>query len=167
MVIQYHHAERLRVGEAPVTCLISEYVVGILLSDFAAAHPGKRLPPFKALHLLYALALGLEQIHASHEYHGDLHSGNILVRPRGIFFDVKLVDFYHLGQSTAARRHEDIADLAVLLHEITGGRRRYARQPHQVKAICRGLRRDLIRQAFPNAAHLRRHLESFPELCVV
>ena len=167
MVIQYHHAERLAVGGTPVTCLISEYVDGILLSDLVTAHPGGRLPPFKALHLLYALAYGLEQIHACQEYHGDLHSGNILVRARGIFFDAKLVDFYNLGQPTAARRREDVADLAVLFHEMTGGRRHYARQPHQVKAICRGLRRDLIHQSFPSAGHLRQHLESFPELCVV
>jgi serine/threonine protein kinase len=167
IVIQYHHAETLAVGRTPVTCLVSEYVDGILLSDFVAAHPGRRLPPFKALHLLYALARGLEQIHACQEYHGDLHTGNILVRPRGIFFEVRLVDFHHLGQPSAAHRRDDIVDLAHLLYDMTGGRRHYARQPHAVKAICRGLRRDLIKQAFPTAAHLRRHLESFPELSLV
>jgi serine/threonine protein kinase len=113
IVIQYHHAETLAVGRTPVTCLVSEYVDGILLSDFVAAHPGRRLPPFKALHLLYALARGLEQIHACQEYHGDLHAGNILVRPRGIFFEVRLVDFHHLGQPSAAHRRDDIVDLAL------------------------------------------------------
>jgi serine/threonine protein kinase len=167
IVIQYHHAETLAVGRTPVTCLVSEYVDGILLSDFVAAHPGRRLPPFKALHLLYALARGLEQIHACQEYHGDLHGGNILVRPRGIFFEVRLVDFHHLGQPSAAHRRDDIVDLAHLLYDMAGGRRHYARQPHAVKAICRGLRRDLIKQAFPTAGHLRRHLESFPELSLV
>ncbi|MCP4329266.1 MAG: protein kinase family protein [Alphaproteobacteria bacterium] len=167
IVIQYHHAERVTVEDVPVTCLISEFVDGILLSDFIAAHRGKRLPPFKALHLLYAVVRGVEQIHVRHEYHGDLHSANILIRPRGIFFDAKLVDFYNQGTTNASHRRGDVVDLVHLLHEMTGGRRHYARQPVAIKAICRGLRRDLIKKAFPTATHLRRHLETTAELATV
>ena len=159
IVIQYHHAERIEVQGIMVTCLLSELVDGILLADFVRARPGRRLPPFKALHLLYSLVCGLEQIHRLHDYHGDLHAWNILVRPRGIFFDVKVVDFYNLGKPTATHRRDDIVDLIHLLHEMTGGRRCYARQPTAIKAICKGLRRDLIRKTFPTVSHLRRHLE--------
>lgn len=167
IVIQYHHADYLAVENTTVTCLVSEYVDGILLSRFAQAQPGRRVQPFKALHLIYPLACGLEQIHARGEYHGDIHAANILVRPRGIFFDIKLVDFYNRGRSTAEQRRGDIADVARLLYDITGGRPYYARQPQAIKSICRGLRRDLIREAFPTAGHLRRHLETFPELSVL
>ncbi len=167
VVVQYHHAETLRIHGIDVTCLLSEYVEGILLSDFIAKHPGSRLPPFKAFHVLYPLVCGLEQVHRSGEYHGDIHPWNILVRPRGIFFDIKLIDFYNLGRSTAEHRRDDIIDVVRLLYAMVGGQRRYARQPPAVKAICRGMRRDLILEAFPTAARLRRHLETFPELCVV
>jgi len=166
IVIQYHHAEYVAVQGATVSCLVSEYVDGILLSRFAADQPGARVQPFKALHLIYPLVCGLEQIHARGEYHGDIHAWNIMVRPRGIFFDIKLVDFYNRGPPSAARRRDDIADVARLLFDITGGRRHYARQPAAIKSICRGLRRDLIREAFPSAARLRRHLETFPDLSV-
>lgn len=167
VVIQYHHAETVRLHGVETTCLLSEYVDGILLSDIVARHPGGRLPAFKALHLLYPLVCGLEQIHQQREYHGDIHAHNILVRPRGIFFDIKLVDFYDRGPPTAAERRDDIVDLVRLLYDMTGERRCYARQPAAIKAICKGLRRDLIREAFPTVSHLRRHLETFPELSVV
>jgi len=160
IVIQYHHAENVDIQDTTVACLISEYVDGILLSDFLTAHRGRRMTPFKALHLLHPLVCGLEQIHARRQYHGDLHAANILVRPRGIFFDAKLVDFYNHGQYSPSHRRDDIVDLIHLLYEMTGGRRHYAAQPPAIKAICRGLRRDLIGKAFPTAGHLRRHLES-------
>ncbi len=162
IVIRYHHSETVRTRGTPLTCLISEYVEGELLGDFMARQPGKRLPPFEALHLTYALARGLEEIHKLREYHGDLHESNVLVRRQGISFDVKLVDFYHWGRSTAAHIRDDVVDLVRLLYDISGGRRRYASQPVVIKAICRGLRRDLIGRSFPTARHLREVLETFP-----
>ena len=167
IVIQYHNVEKVGIQGVEVTCLLSEYVNGILLTDFIARHPGTSLPAFKALHLLYPLVCGLEQIHRRGEYHGDIHSSNILVRPRGIFFDLKLIDFYNLGRSTAQHRREDIVDLVRLLYEMVGDRKRYARQPAAIKALCRGMRRDLILESFPTASHLRRKLETFAELSVV
>jgi len=167
IVIKYHHAEYLPIQGTKVACLVSELVDGILLSSFVNSQPGQRLQPFKALHLLYPLVCGLEQIHARREYHGDLHPWNILVQPRGIFFDLKLVDFYNHGPSTALHRKVDVIDAIHLLYHMVGGRRHYARQPAAIKSICRGLRRDLIMEAFPSARHLRRRLETFPDLFVV
>ena len=167
VVIQYHNADQFDVAGARVTCLLSEFVAGQPLSDFVREHPGKRLPAFKALHVIYPLVCGLEQIHARGEYHGDIHPWNVLVRPRGIFFDIKLLDFYNLGKSTAEHRREDIIDVVRLLYDMTGGRARYAKQPEAIKDICRGLRRDLIRRRFPSMTRLRRHLESVPELAAV
>jgi len=162
IAIQYHHAETIVANGARVTCLISDYVDGILLDHFVAARPGRRLPPFEALHVLYALVHGLEQVHDLKEYHGDLHGSNILVMPRGIFFEVKFVDFYNLGRTSAARQRDDIVDLARLLHWMTGGARAYAGQPPAIKQICNGMRRDRILRRFPSARRLRAFLESFP-----
>ncbi len=161
IVIQYHHSESLQYRGVPITCLISEYVEGELLSDFVARQPGRRLHPFEALHLTYALARGVEEIHKVREYHGDLHESNVLIKRQGILFDVKIVDFFHWGAPTAAHFRDDVADLVRLLYDAVGGARRYASQPPEIKSVCRGLRRDLIRRAFPTARYLREHLETF------
>ncbi len=161
IVIQYVHTETIRTQNQPVTCLISEYVDGELMRDFVRRQPGKRLDPFEALHLLHALTRGLEEIHRVKEYHGDLHDANVLVNRRGIFFDVKLLDFYHWGAPTAAHLREDVADLIRMLYDAVGGKTKYATQPAEIKSICRGLRRDLIARAFPTAQHLRSYLETF------
>lgn len=161
IVIQYHHSEPLRYRGVLVTALLSEYVEGELMNRFVARRRGKRLEPFEALHLVYALARGLEQIHLAREYHGDLHEENVLLRRRGIFFDVKLVDLFYHGPPRAAHIREDVVDVVRLLYEAVGGRARYAQQPPAIKSICRGLRRDLIKRAFPTARHLREHLEGF------
>lgn len=161
IVIQYFHSETVRHRGMPLTCLISELVEGELLSKFIARHRGKRLPVFEALHLIYTLARGLEDIHTAREYHGDIHEDNVLVSRRGILFDVKLVDFYHWGAPTKAHFREDVADLVRLLYESVGGRKHYAKQPPEIKAVCKGLRRDLLGKAFPTARHLREYLEGF------
>ena len=161
IVIQYFNSETIRHRGVPITCLISELVDGELLTDFVARQRGKRLMPFEALHLIHTLARGLEDIHRVKEYHGDLHSDNVLVRRRGILFEIKLVDFYHWGAATAAHFRDDVADLVRLLYDAVGGKKHYASQPPEIKAICRGLRRDLIARSFPTARHLREYLETF------
>lgn len=161
VVIQYHNSETIRYHGTPITCLISELVEGELLSRFIRRRPGKRLAPFEALHLLHALTIGIEQIHAAGEYHGDLHDDNVLVERHGIRFEVKVVDFYHWGPPTAATRRDDIVNLVRILYDAVGGRSRYASQPPEIKAICLGLRRDLILRNFPSTARLRRYLETF------
>lgn len=161
IVIQYHHSETLRVRSVDVTCLVSEYVEGTLFNDFVARQRSKRLPPFEAMHLLYPLVRGLEDIHRLGEYHGDLHGGNVLVARSGIFFDVKLVDFYHWGRPSTKHYRDDVADAVRLLYDAVGGRTHYPQQPAFVKDICKGLRKDLIVRQFPTARHLRERLETF------
>ena len=161
IVIQYHSSETIWHHGIRITCLISELVEGELLAKLIHRQPGKRLQSFEAMHLLHALASGVEPIHAMREYHGDLHSDNVLITRRGIHFDVRLVDFFHWGPPSAARIRDDVIDLIHILYEAVGGRRRYASQPPEIKSIVRGLRRDLIARSSRTAGHLRRHLESF------
>ncbi|MHC4137751.1 MAG: protein kinase domain-containing protein [Planctomycetota bacterium] len=161
IVIQYHHLEALRHRGTRIACLVSELVEGELLEDFVARQRGKRLQPFEALHLLHVLTRGVGQIHHLGEYHGDIHDRNVLVERKGIRFEVKLLDFYHWGRSDRAKMKDDVIQLVRLLYDAVGGRRRYATQPPEIKAICCGLRHDLIRRRFPTADHLRGHLESF------
>jgi hypothetical protein len=161
IVIQYHTSETIRFRGQPITCLISELVEGELLADFVARQPGQRLAPFVALHLIYPLVVGLEQIHHAGEYHGDIHDGNVMVRQRGIRFVLKLVDFYNWKTPATAQRREDVFQVVRVLYDILGGRRWYSRQPAEIKRICCGLRRDLLRRRFPTVRHLREHLDSF------
>lgn len=161
IVVQYHHSEPIRFRRMNVTCLISEYVEGEMLGRMVARRRGNRLAVFEALHLLYALARGLEPIHARGEYHSDIHSDNIIVRRRGVHFEIKLVDFFNWGPPTPAKIREDMIMTINLFHEILGGRARYAQHPPEIKAICCGQRRDLISRKFPTARHLRAYLESF------
>ena len=160
IVIHYHHAESFRFRGQPIHYLVSEYVQGEPLSSFCERYPGKRMRPFAALHVVHALCKGLEVIHAAGEYHGDIHSDNVLVEPTGIFFDIKLVDFHDRGRAKAKEKLNDIYEVARLLYDITGGGAYYAKQPDILKDLCRGLRRDLIRRRFPTISHVTRYLET-------
>lgn len=160
IVIQYHAQETIRLRGTPITALVSEFVEGELLSDFLARQPGKRLSPFQALHLLHALAEGMECIHQMREYHGDLHSDNIIVRRYGLGFDLKLLDFFQWGASRSENVRDDVIDLVKIFYESLGGRRCYSKQPAEVKAICRGLKRGLILQNFTTAGRMRQYLET-------
>jgi serine/threonine protein kinase len=163
IVIQYHHSTKVEVDGREISCMISDYVAGELLSEYTRRQRGARLFPYAALHIIYPMAKGLEFIHELGEYHGDIHDDNVLVRQRGIFFDVSLVDFYYQGPSNARRRRQDLLDLIRLLYDLLGGARFYASQPPFIKSIVKGLRRDLIRESFPTVRHLRRYLETYAE----
>lgn len=161
ILIQYHHSGTMRFHGVACSYLVSELVEGELLEGFIRRQPGRRLPPVEALYLIHALTAGLEQIHNAGDYHGDIHDGNIMVKRRGVLFDMKLVDFYPQGRASRRMMEEDVIQLVRVLYDAVGGRRHYGRQPRQIKEICLGLRRDLIARKFPSAGHLRRHLESF------
>ena len=160
ITIQYHTSETISWRRQPITLLVSDFVEGELLSDFLARQPGKRLRPYPALHLLHALASGIECIHAMKEYHGDLHTENIIVLRYGLGFELKLVDFFHWGAPKPENIREDVIDLVKILYEAIGGRRWYSRQPDEIKSICCGLKHSLILKKFRTAGQLRQYLEN-------
>jgi tRNA A-37 threonylcarbamoyl transferase component Bud32 len=122
--------------------------------------PGKRLSAFQAIHLLHALASGIESIHELGEYHGDLHTDNIMIQRYGLGFELKLLDMFHWGAPSARHIHDDVIDLVRLFYDSLGGVKHYAKQPHEVKEICCGLKRSLILHKFKTAGQLRRYLET-------
>jgi tRNA A-37 threonylcarbamoyl transferase component Bud32 len=160
IAIQYHTRETITYRGTPITLLVSEFVEGELLSSFLRRQPGRRLTPFQGLHLLHALTTGIECIHQMKEYHGDLHTDNIMIRRYGLGFDLKLLDFYHWGAPRPENIHEDVIDLVRILYEAVGGQRHYRNQPAEIKAICRGLKRSLILKQFRTAGQLRQYLET-------
>jgi serine/threonine protein kinase len=160
ILIQYHTQETILYEGFRVRFLVSEYVEGELLSGFLARQPGKRIPVFQALHLLHALAAGIEKIHNLREYHGDLHDDNVIVRRYGLSFDLKLVDMFHWGAASPENIHDDVCNLVRIFYDSIGGAKRYPRQPPEVKAICCGLKRSLILGKYRNAGQLRQYLET-------
>jgi serine/threonine protein kinase len=159
ILVRYHTWEAFRYRGHRVTLLVSEYVEGEILSAFLRRQPGQRLTVFEGLHLLYALASGMECIHRRREYHGDLHADNVLVRRKGLGFEVKLVDLFHWGSAKTENIHEDVCDLVRIFYDAVGGRAAYAGHPPVVKAVCCGLKRSLILSKFRTAGALRRFLE--------
>ena len=159
IAIQYHTRETITYRSEPITLLVSDFVEGVLLSDFLKRQRGRRLTAFQALHLLHALASGIECIHQMKEYHGDLHSGNIIVQRYGLGFELKLLDFFHWGVPRPENIRDDVINLVKILHEAVGGPARYRYQPSEIKDICCGLKHSLILKKFRTAGQLREFLE--------
>jgi serine/threonine protein kinase len=159
-LIQYHTHEKIRYKGQAITALISDYVDGELLSDFIKRQPGKRLHVFEALHLLYELVKGVEPIHLMNEYHGDLHTENVIVKRLGVRFELKLFDPYHWSGSRKSNIQQDVYDVIHIFYESIGGSSHYAKQPPIVKAICCGLKKTHIAKKFKTATDLRFFLET-------
>ena len=155
ILIQYHTSDTFLFEGQRVTFLLSEYVEGEPLFKFLARQPGKRIGAFQGLHLLHALAKGMEGIHNAREYHGDLHTGNIIIRRFGISFDLKVLDMYHYGPAKATDIHDDVCDLIRLFYDAIGGQAMYAKHPPQVKEIIKGLKRSLILRQYRTAGQPR------------
>lgn len=160
MVIAYLTQEVITYQGVKITFLVSDYVEGELLSQFLARQPGKRLTAFQGLHLLHALAEGIECIHRMKEYHGDLHTDNIIVQRYGLGFDLKLLDMFYRGAPRLENIHDDVCDLVRIFYDAIGGQKHYAKQPAEVKTICCGLKRGLILKKFRSAGQLKDYLET-------
>jgi tRNA A-37 threonylcarbamoyl transferase component Bud32 len=160
IVIQYHTEDVFRYKGQAVAFLVSEYVAGDSLTDFLKDRPGRRLDPFEAVHLLYSVAKGVESIHLMNEYHGDLHTDNIIVGRFGLEFEVKLLDLFHWDAPKSENRKDDICNLIRILYDCIGGPRHYAKQPLAIRYICSGLKTSIILKKFPTVSRLCRHLET-------
>lgn len=160
IVIQYRSQDTFRYKGQPITFLVSDYIEGELLTAFLARQPGKRLSAFAALHLLHALASGMECIHKAREYHGDLHSDNIIVQRLGLGFELKLVDLFYWDEPKHESIRGDVADMVRLFYDALGGQKHYAKQPKEVKAIICGLKKSLIYKKYRTAGQLKRYLET-------
>ena len=159
IVIQYHTRDTFVFNGLPVSFLVSEFVEGELLSDFLKRQSGRRLNPFQGVHLLHALAAGIELIHNVGEYHGDLHTDNVIVLRHGLGFELKLLDMFSWGSPNAENIQHDVFDLIRIFYDALGGQRWYRRQPQEVKDICKGLKRSLIAREFRSAGQLCQYLE--------
>lgn len=160
ILIQYYAQDVVEFEGRRITVLISEFVEGELLSELLTRQPGRALTSFEALHLLHSLAAGIADIHMAREYHGDLHTDNVIVRRHGLGFEIKLIDLYHWDMPRRENIQGDVCDLIRLFYDALGGPRRYRYHRAEIKAICCGLKRSLLVRKFKNAGHLRDYLET-------
>lgn len=160
IIIQYHFQDVVNIDQKKVDFLVSDFVDGEVLSNYIYRQRGKCLLPFEALHLMYALVQGVEQIHFLGEYHGDIHSDNIIIKKRGLGFEVHLIDFLHLGKPTKAKIQQDVYDLINIFYEMLGGAARYRHCNDNIKQVIMGRKHNLIRQYFNMAGHIRLYLEN-------
>ncbi|MEZ5357755.1 MAG: protein kinase [Candidatus Zixiibacteriota bacterium] len=160
IITQYHHRDIARVGRESVEILISDFAEGEVLSQFLERQPGKRLTPFEALHLLHAVVSGVEQIHCLGEYHGDIHTDNIMVARTGLGFNVHLLDFFDLGRPSKEKMQFDVIELISVFFELLGGAGQYGGTPENIRKIIMGRKHSLIRQKYKTAGQLRIALEN-------
>ena len=160
ILIQYYTQERIPFKGTEISFLVSDFVEGGVLSGFLKRQKGRRLNPFQALHLLHSLASGIESIHNMKEYHGDLHTDNIIIHRFGLSYDLKLLDMFHWGPGRTENIHNDVCDLIRIFYDALGGQKFYSKQPPEVKAICCGLKKSLILKKFRTAGQLREYLET-------
>lgn len=159
IVVDYLSHEIIKVKGKEIACLVSEYIEGELLSHFTEKQKGKRLGVFPAIHLLYSIVTGVEAIHLAGEYHGDLHTDNIIIKRFGLKFDLKIIDLHHWGDSKKENREEDIVKVVRVFYDILGGAKYYSKLPSSLKHIICGLKRSLILKRFKTISNLRVHLE--------
>ena len=160
ILIHYYTKEKFLYKRQPTTILISEFVEGMLLTEFISTLPSKKMNAFEALHLLYSLTCGIEQIHNMNEYHGDLHSGNVIINHYGLKHELKLMDLYLSDGSKRENQKEDIIGLVQIFYEALGGKKYYSKQPDAIKYICSGLKSSLILKKFRTIGQLRSHIEN-------
>lgn len=117
IVMDYLSHDIIRLKNQKIACLTSELIEGESLAAFTKKQRGQKLAVFPAIHLLYSIVLGVESIHVEGEYHGDLHTDNIIIRRFGLEFDLKIIDLHHWGDSKKDNRDEDIIKIVRIFYD--------------------------------------------------
>lgn len=160
IVIKYITQEKMVYRGFDVSYLVSEYTDAYSLESYINSQPKCQLPLFEALHILYEIAKGVEHIHLKGEFHGDIHSGNILVRRTGLGFQVRLIDLFLWKGSKREFQKSDISDLVLVFGEMLGGPQKYKTMPDVAKKIICGRKSNLILKKFPRISSLKGYLEN-------
>ena len=159
-LIKYISKEKFRYKGQNVTYLISDFVEGETLTSYLKRTHPKGMHYYQALHLFYSLVMAVEEIHINKEWHGDVHTDNIIIQKVGRKYVLKLIDIFKFGAGEKGNFQEDMTGLCQVLYEAIGGRKKYAEGPPIIKLICCGLKKTLIKKKFKNATQMRVFLEN-------
>lgn len=161
-VVQYHFHGTITVKGQQVHYIVSQFLEGEPISEYIARKKGKKVEPYEALNILYAIVNAVLCVHQKNENHGDIHEDNIFIQRKGVQFDIKLIDLFHSGpQGKGKLKKDDVVDICAVLYELVGGKKYYAKSSPEIKYICCGLKRSLILKKFPTLQKLKDHLDSF------
>jgi serine/threonine protein kinase len=155
ILMTYRTQETIAHGGRDMTFLVSDAFRGELLQDFLKRSHAGRLSVFEGLHLLYALTLGIEKIHQLGEAHGAIAANQVLLRRRGLSFQVKLLE---CGPSVngAEAKHQDVVALIQIFLQVIGGPKGTSALPAPVRTILAGITRPM----FDDARDLKDYLET-------
>ena len=160
IIIKYITQEELTFRQQTILFLVSEYIDATSLEDYIQQTARKSIPLFEAIHIFYNLVKGVEQIHLKGEFHGDLHTGNVLLRRKGLSFEIKLIDLFLWRGNKREFQRADIIELINIFYEILGGKKNYNKLPAPIKNVICGKRSDLILKKFPRISTLSVYLEN-------
>lgn len=161
ILMHYRTQETVKISGIPVSFVVWDQLSGMQLSNFIDPAKGKRLSLFEGLHLLHALASGLEAIHCMQEYHGNIAPENIIIKRKGLGFQVKLINMSLEDLPVTRTIADDIINLLNIFRSIVSPPKRGDKMPDEVKSIYNASP-VTIRSQFKNAGTLRRHLEAMP-----
>ena len=154
ILMQYRTQETISIGGAAVTFLVSDFVRGELLGDFVARQPGGKLEWFEAMHLLVAMARGIELMHEAGEAAGPLRFDNIMIRRVGLGFQAKLMELATAGRARPEHRRDDAHALIRLFHDVVAGGGGSKNLPTAVRERLGSRRRPNL-EGFRDAAEIR------------
>lgn len=161
IVISYHTEDSFDHDNKTINFIVSEYIKGVMISTYLNQFPKKQLPYYQALHIFYELVKGIQEIHALNEYHGDIHTDNIMLESFGLSPNLKIVDMYNWkNDSLAQNKKDDLYNVVAVLHEILGGKKTYKLHPQYIKDICVGLQYKRIISKFKSIAGIQKYLEN-------
>ena len=160
VIIKYISQEEINFSGKEILFLVSEYIDAYSLESYIKSFKGDKIQFFEALHIFYQLVKGIEHIHSKDEFHGDLHSENILIRKKGLSFEIKLIDLFMLKGSKRDFQRADIIDLIDIFYKMLGGPKNYSKLPMVAKKIICGRNSSLVLKKFPRISVLKGYLEN-------
>lgn len=160
ILMHYRTQETVSISGIPVSFVVWDQLNGSQLNAFLAEQKGKKLSVFEALHLLHALASGLDAIHAMQEYHGNITPRNIIVRRKGIGFQVKLINMSLEDRPVTKTISEDVNELVKIFSKFVTPPKHSAKIPDGVKLLYSNFKSASTSARFKNAGALKKYLET-------
>ncbi len=160
ILMHYRTQETVSIAGIPVSFVVWDQISGMQLEDFITQQKDGRLSLFEALHLLHAVASGLDAIHSMQEYHGNIAAENIIVRRKGIGFQVKLINMSLEDRPVSRTINEDVVNLVKIFANIVTPPRHSAKIPDSVKSLYSNLKTVRTGDRLKNAGALKKHLET-------
>jgi serine/threonine protein kinase len=160
ILMHYRTQETVSISGIPISFVVWDQLSGLQLDHFLEQQKNGKLSVFEGLHLLHALVMGLDAIHAMSEYHGNITPENIIVKRKGIGFQVKLINMSLEDLPVNRTITEDVVNLVRIFSNFVTPPKHSAKIPDGVKLLYNNFKPARIGERFRNAGALKRYLET-------